>query len=89
MSKGKDVVNWRVRKKQQLITYKGGKCEICGYDKIEFPSVFCFHHIDPSKKLFGITAKTVKFESILAEAEKCMLLCANCHMEIHDKLRMK
>lgn len=78
------VVNWRRRVKQKLIIYKGGKCEICGYIK-PFPSVYDFHHKDPNKKDFSISGKTWSFEKLKTEVDKCMLLCKNCHFEIHDK----
>ena len=35
------------------ISYKGGHCQICGYDRcIE---ALEFHHLDPSQKEFGIS----------------------------------
>ena len=51
------VKRWRVRQKIKLMGYKGNKCEVCGYDKIEYLSVFAFHHRDPSQKEFGIGYK--------------------------------
>lgn len=71
------------------IEYKGGKCEICGYNKC--PDALEFHHIDSTQKDFGIGEKgyTKSFESIKTELDKCMLLCCRCHREIHYKLREK
>ena len=73
--------------KHDLIEYKGGKCEICGYDKCE--AALEFHHINPEEKDFGIAYKgyTKSLEKCKKEVDKCMLLCANCHREIHDKER--
>jgi len=88
MSKNSEkVLRWRIKKKQKLIEYKGSECEICGYNKIQFLSVFDFHHKDPSKKEFGIAAKglTIGIDRLKKEVDKCMLLCKNCHAEIHDK----
>ena len=62
----------------------GGECEICGYNK-PCLSVYTFHHIDPTKKEFNIGGKTISFERLKKEADKCQLLCRNCHGEIHDK----
>jgi ribosomal protein L30E len=46
-----------------------------------------FHHIDPSQKDFNIGGRgsTRAWETIKAEIEKCILLCANCHAEEHYK----
>lgn len=64
--------------------YKGGKCAICGYNKSE--RALGFHHRDPKKKEFGLSARglTRSWEKVKAEIDKCVLLCANCHMEVHE-----
>jgi len=65
-----------------MIEYKGGKCEHCGYDKC--PAAFDFHHLDPSKKDFNLsTLRNYKLENIKSELDKCLLLCSNCHRELH------
>lgn len=74
--------NSRKRLKEKLVEYKGGKCERCGYDKCI--TALEFHHIDPNEKEFSIGSKDVlSFEKCKKEVDKCMLLCANCHREIH------
>lgn len=78
------VVSWHRRTKEKLIDYKGGKCERCGYDK-ECPAVYHFHHKDPETKSFTISQKTFAFEKLKIEADKCLLLCANCHAELHEE----
>ncbi len=80
----RDVANWRTRTKQRLIAYKGGKCQKCGYDKIEFPRAFNFHHRDPDEKKFGIAASIHSWENLVHEVDKCDLLCVRCHAETHD-----
>ena len=73
-------------RKLDLIEYKGGKCEICGYNKNL--AVLNFHHIDSSKKSFNIDGRLLankKMEDLIHEANKCMLLCANCHQELHHE----
>ena len=71
--------------KRQLIELSGSKCQVCGYDKC-LPALD-FHHIDKTKKSFSISNsyrlrgnKTV----ILEEIKKCVLLCSNCHHEVHE-----
>lgn len=72
--------------KVQAINYKGGKCENCGYDKCN--EALEFHHNIPSEKEFSIskTGNTYSWEKIRNEIDKCSLLCANCHREVHVKL---
>lgn len=62
----------------------GSKCCICGYNKCQ--RALSFHHIDPSKKSFGISANglTRSWAKVQEEVSKCILVCANCHMEIHE-----
>ena len=71
--------------KQKAIDYKGGKCVKCDYNKCN--AALDFHHIDPSQKDFNIAAKgyTRSWNKVKAELDKCILLCANCHREIHSK----
>ena len=72
--------------KEILVEYKGGKCEICGYNKCI--SALEFHHLDPTQKEYGIGYKgyTRSIEKNKKEADKCVLVCANCHREIHADL---
>ncbi len=74
----------RYKLKHDLIEYKGGKCEICGYNKCE--SALEFHHLNPEEKEFAISSKgyTRSFELCKKEVDKCILVCANCHREIHE-----
>lgn len=69
--------------KIRSIDYKGGKCEKCGYDKCI--DALEFHHIDPTKKEFELSGKKLKWDTLQAELDKCILVCANCHREIHAK----
>ncbi len=80
----KKAVSLRRKKiRQMLVEYKGGKCELCGYN--ECIDVLDLHHKDPSTKEFGISSSglTRSWEKNKVEADKCVLLCANCHREIH------
>ena len=73
----------RHRIKEKLVEYKGGKCEICGYNKCL--NALDFHHRNPEDKEFALnTANYNKsFETLKKEADKCILVCSNCHREIH------
>lgn len=86
MSKGRNTVNvrnWRHRTKQKLIDYKGGKCQVCAYDRCI--QALEFHHLDLSEKDFTISGSKVhNIEKMKAELDKCVLLCANCHREVHQ-----
>lgn len=70
--------------KEKLIEYKGGKCQLCGYNKCT--TALEFHHLNPSQKDFTISGGTKSFEKAKIEADKCILVCANCHREIHSGL---
>lgn len=79
------VENRRRKLKHELVKYKGGKCEICGYDKCE--AALEFHHLNPEEKEFQLSSgNTCSLEKMKKEADKCILVCANCHREIHDKI---
>ena len=68
--------------KKQALAYKGGKCEICGYDKCQ--AALDFHHKQPSEKdpRWKIM-RSWTFAKLKNELDKCMLVCKNCHAEIH------
>lgn len=70
--------------KRKAVTYKGGKCEICGYSKCL--AALTFHHILPEDKSFNIShvLRILPWKLIKKELDKCFLLCANCHCEIHS-----
>ena len=79
------VILRRKKVKEELVEYKGGKCEICGYNKCI--AALEFHHIDSNEKDFAISSKgiTISIEKMKKEVDKCMLLCSNCHKEVHYK----
>jgi len=73
---------WTDRKRKAVILL-GGKCCKCGYDKCL--NALQFHHIDPSKKEFDWNKLRQKvWEDVITELKKCILLCANCHTELHS-----
>ena len=78
------VAKRRQNLRLKAIDYKGGRCAICAYNKSL--QALDFHHLDPSQKDYGISAKgyTRSWVKVKQELDKCILLCANCHREIHD-----
>jgi hypothetical protein len=73
--------DWHRKRKEDLVAYKGGKCFDCGG---VFPACcYDFDHRDPKEKCFMIStahaAGKVSQEEIKKEADKCDLVCANCH----------
>jgi hypothetical protein len=77
----KRVGEHRIRRKLLLIEYKGGACQICGYKK--YAGSLHFHHINPSMKKFTLGHVTLSLDTLQSEVDKCVLLCANCHSEVH------
>lgn len=64
-----------------LLAEAGGKCRVCGYDRVS--RNLHFHHVNPEEKSFAMTMARGKSEAAYrAEAAKCVLVCANCHGEI-------
>ena len=71
----------KFKQKKKLVDIKGGQCSLCGYNKSI--TVLEFHHVDSDKE-FALSGNYCRaFSSLLKEAEKCQLVCANCHREIH------
>jgi hypothetical protein len=82
---GEAVTRRHRRLKQILVAEFGGGCVVCGYDRVL--GNLHFHHVDPSQKAFGITmARGRSLAAYREEAEKCVLVCANCHGEIEAGL---
>lgn len=79
----KIVVERQTKVKQQLVDYKGGKCSICGYARCL--GALHFHHTEPEHKDFNLSKRrSTHFNNELRrELDKCILVCANCHSEIH------
>ena len=70
-------------KKAALVFYKGGKCCICSYNKCN--GALDFHHI--KEKGFSLGAKRdLGLEKLKKEADKTILVCKNCHAEVHAGL---
>jgi transcription elongation factor Elf1 len=76
-------------KRQQLIEMFGNKCGRC--NRTYHSCVYDFHHVDPSTKEFILSGSSLgkSLETLKAEAAKCIMVCANCHREIHAEIRDK
>jgi transposase len=76
----------RRRVKEILVREAGGCCSICGFAK--YVGALQFHHLDPAAKAFSLSRQGVtrSLERAREEAQKCVLLCANCHAMVEAKL---
>ena len=83
---GERVARRRRDIKRVLVEEAGGRCLLCGYDRCE--RALSFHHLDPATKEFNVAqhGHSRGLERARAEAAKCALLCANCHMEVESGL---
>lgn len=75
--------------KRELILRKGGKCHLCGISyNGKNGAIFDFHHVNPKEKDFNISARlrdnSYIPQDIYDEIDKCVLLCSNCHRQLHS-----
>lgn len=83
-SKSQAVKNWRSNTKARIVEAMGGCCQICNYNKCN--NALELHHIDPTQKELSfskIRANPISWEKIVEELKKSVLLCSNCHKEVH------
>lgn len=86
MSNSESVKKWRRATKERIVASMGGKCQICGYNKCQ--EALEIHHINPNEKEFQIgriIANPISWDRIVIELRKCIMLCANCHREVHNE----
>lgn len=80
-----NVKSFRNRLKERATYVLGDKCQICGYDKCI--QALDFHHVNPEEKASDFNANANRSWQITRdEIKKCILLCANCHREVHAGL---
>ena len=72
----------RISRKAKIVRLIGG-CQICGYNK-NYKNI-AFHHIDDDKS-FGLSGNIAKYNwlEILNELKKCIVICHNCHGDVHE-----
>ena len=82
----KSVNKRKGAQRERAIRRLGGKCQLCGYDK--YSGCLNFHHLNPKDKRFSLSKNNFgkKWETLRVEIDKCVLLCANCHGEVHAGL---
>lgn len=76
---------WRKRTKEKLVFGFDSKCGVCGYNKTF--EALDFHHLNPNEKEFNVgrmRANNTNWEKLVLEISKCVLLCRNCHAELHS-----
>jgi 5-methylcytosine-specific restriction endonuclease McrA len=75
-----------VENKKKQVEFFGGKCKLCGYDKCH--NALEFHHLDPTIKEESPSSLRQVTDELRwkSELEKCILLCSNCHREVHAGL---
>jgi hypothetical protein len=73
--------------KATLVREAGGACCMCGYAATM--RALHFHHLDPVEKRLEINARgaALSLDTLRAEAQKCVLLCSNCHAEVEERAR--
>ena len=78
------VARRRRKVKAILVEEAGGACCLCGYGRTM--RALHFHHLEPSQKRHEINAKgvAIAIDKLRVEAQKCVLLCSNCHAEVED-----
>lgn len=70
-------------RKLSLVKQFGGQCRECGYAKNL--SVLSFHHKEGKEFMVNRAMLGQRsIERITREVAKCDLLCANCHLELHN-----
>ena len=75
--------NRRQEFKKKSVEHLGGCCSKCGYSKCI--KALEFHHEDPTAKEFTISKDSASrtWDKVIRELDKYILVCANCHREIH------
>ncbi len=78
------IASRRYERKQNVIVILGGQCQLCGYNKTQ--RNLAFHHA--FNKVYETSSRFFQYsmQRIMAEIKKCILVCHNCHGEIHDGL---
>lgn len=90
MCKNKEEVSKLKQMKKMCLEYKGHFCTNCNYSRNQ--AALEFHHLDPNEKEFEISnfkktsiLKTGMTKELKEELDKCIVLCSNCHRELHSE----
>jgi len=81
--------NRKLRAREKMKKLKINGCAICGYNKCN--DALDFHHTNPEDKKFPLSIDGMNRtpNAIINEVNKCILLCRNCHTEIHAKAKKR
>ena len=71
-----------VNAKKKLVKYKGGNCELCGYNRSI--NALHFHTRSRNGKDYIISGKTLSMDTLKKDVDKYVLVCSNCRVEIND-----
>jgi len=83
------VCNRRLRREKLRIIMnkfkieRGGKCQLCGYNKNLVALVW--HHVDDKEYTIADLMSKAQINKVIKEIQKCTLVCANCHMILHNE----
>ena len=78
----------RAVRKAECVAYLGGACHKCGYSKSVH--ALTFHHKSRSNKTRDVSAMLdYSWARLVAELDRCVLVCFNCHMELEEAYRAK
>lgn len=78
------ILLFRQRRKEYVVNLLGGGCQLCGYNRCL--RNLSFHHL--SDKAFQLDHRAFQSSAkrLVPELKKCVLVCHNCHGEVHDGL---
>ena len=82
-----EIARIRRERKQRAVQLMGDSCLGCGRDGALV--LFEFHHRNAADKEFGISEDGIlrSWHKVVVELAKCVMLCANCHREVHAGVR--
>lgn len=75
------------KRKVKLLGLFGNECKQCGIKyNGKNACIFHFHHLDSTTKSFSVGNNVVnkKWDTLVEECKKCILICANCHEMRHS-----
>jgi len=80
------AVSRHSKKREEFHQYKTNlKCSVCRENRWW---LLDFHHINPEEKEYNMSRITDLSEAkVKEELSKCIVLCSNCHRDLHYKLR--
>lgn len=86
MTNSEKVTKTRQKRKHEIVDIMGGHCALCGYNKNE--AALELHHINKAEKDFSFSSygSFPRYDVLIPELKKCILLCANCHREVHNPI---